>query len=84
MPVTNVEAFTALLAELGGVPAELAALGLTMAAELDAPPKGGVNAALVGQYVNLLEGMRPGVEEEADPKADMLADLRDRKASGAA
>ena len=82
--MTNVEAFEALLAELGGVPAETVALGLTMARELDAPPRGGVNAALVAQYVGLLEGMKPGAEEEADPAADMLADLRDRKASGAA
>lgn len=82
--MSNVEAFTALLAEMAEVPAELAALGMTMARELDAPPRGGVNAALVAQYVELLEGLRPSAEEEADPKADMLADLRDRKASGAA
>lgn len=84
MAESNVEAFTALLAEIGGVSAEVAALGLTMARELDHPPRGGVNAALVAQYVGLLEGLRPRGEEEADPKADMLAELRDRKATGAA
>lgn len=77
--MTNADAFDALLAELGDVPPTIAALGRSLAADIDAADDG-VNAALVAQYRALLEGLVP-VAAEDDTVGDMLAQLRDKKAT---
>ena len=75
--MSNLAAFNEL--ELDGAAPQLVALGATLAAEIDrqAAVGEGVNAALVTRYAELLGDLV--AESRADPKADMLAALRDAK-----
>ena len=82
--MSNVEALSAVLGLLPDAAPTGVALASMLAAELDrqAGGDGGVNAALVREYVECLRGLTDGEAETETP--DVLSVLRDAKAAGAA